>query len=64
MKNLLTHPLYRKFQVAFVAALSTLLVAMAPTATEAVFVVTGLEWYFVIIAAASALGVYRLANKQ
>lgn len=60
MKNLSK---YNKFWVALTAPLGVLLVAMAPTATEAAFRVTTVEWYAVVVALASAVGVRQIANK-
>ena len=54
---------YNKFWVALAAALSQLIIVAAPSEAEAVFVVTPNEWYTVLVAAAAAYGVYKVANR-
>lgn len=60
MKNI---EAYNKFWVALTAPLGVLLVCLAPTDIEAAFVMTTNEWYMVLVAFASAIGVRQVRNK-
>lgn len=54
---------YNKFWVALLVPFGVLLVAMAPTESEAAFSITASEWYQVIVALAGAFGVRQTTNK-
>lgn len=55
---------YKKFFAALAGALVQLVIVIAPTETQAAFAVTDTEWYTVIVAAVTALGVERVANDR
>ena len=64
VKKMLSNPgNWKKFWMALTAPLGALLLAMAPTDAQAAFVVTQTEWYVVLAALASAVGVERVANR-
>lgn len=54
---------YNKFWVALTAPLGVLVYVLAPGEAEASFIVTRDEWYLVLVALASAIGVYATPNK-
>ena len=63
MKDLLKISKYQKFWIAVAAGVAQLLVVCAPTDIEAAFVVSTTEWYTVLLAIATAVGVRRIANR-
>lgn len=54
---------YNKFWMALTVPLGVLLFAMAPMDGQAEFVITGTEWYMVLVALAGAFGVRQVTNK-
>jgi hypothetical protein len=63
-KDLLSHPeAFNKFWVALAGATAQLLLVCAPLDKEPAFVVTPAEWYTVLVAAATAVGVVGIANR-
>ena len=60
---------YSKFWIALAAVGGQLVLVCAPTTDaqgqlEAAFVVTSTEWYSLLVAAAAAIGVERIANRK
>lgn len=53
---------YKKAWVAVAGVLGVVIFCLAPTETEKAFEVTMNEWYFILVASASALGVERVRN--
>lgn len=54
---------YNKFWIALTAPLGVLLFCLAGTDTQQAFVMTHDEWYLVLVAVASAVGVHQVPNK-
>lgn len=53
---------YNKFWMSLIAPIGVLVLVCAPLDKEAAFVVTRSEWYTVVVALASSLGVYQVKN--
>lgn len=64
VKDAFDHPeKYAKFWVAEAGVLGVLLFSLAPTSSDIAFMVSVNEWYLILVAQCSAIGVVATPNK-